>query len=186
MSNEAANPQLTVRQPVAGLLQVVLSGDWIARGQLPGVAPLEEVFTGGAGSVKALEFETANLGRWNSGLMTFEVKCYELCERNKAEFRAQTLPPGVAKLLELSRAVPEKTDAARTTERAPFFKRLGQSAIAGWGGAIGMLTFVGENVLACVKLLRHQAQFRWADAILVMEEFGPRALGRLSPRSWAR
>jgi phospholipid/cholesterol/gamma-HCH transport system permease protein len=177
MDNATANAQLTVRQPAAGLLQLVLAGDWLARGNLPGIAPLEKEFIGGANSLKALEFDTAKLGRWNSGLMTFVVKCYELCERNQVEFRAQTLPPGVLKLLELSRAVPEKKDAARTTESAPFFKRLGDSAMAGWEGTAGMLSFVGENVLACLKLLRGQAQFRWADAFQVMEECGPRALG---------
>ena len=177
MDNVTANAQLTVRQPAAGRLQLVLAGDWLARGNLPGIAPLEKEFSGGGSAVKALEFDTAKLGRWNSGLMTFVVKCYELCERNKIEFLEQTLPPGVVKLLELSRAVPEKKDAARTTERAPFFKRLGESAMAGWEGSVGMLTFAGESILACLKLLRGQAQFRWADAFLVMEECGPRALG---------
>jgi phospholipid/cholesterol/gamma-HCH transport system permease protein len=40
-----------------------------------------------------------------------------------------------------------------------------------------MLTFVGENVIAFLKLLRRQAQFRWADTVLVMQECGPQALG---------
>ena len=177
MDNAASSPQLTLRQAADGGIRLVLAGDWLARGNLPGVAPLEKEFSGSENSIKALEFDTAQLGRWNSGLMTFVLKCYELCERKKIEFRAQTLPPGVVKLLELSRAVPEKKDAARTTERPPFFKRLGESAMAGWEGTAGMLTFVGENVLSCLKLLRGQAQFRWADAFLVMEECGPRALG---------
>src|SRR5262249_57954548 len=39
-----------------------------------------------------------------------------------------------------------------------------------------MLGFLGENVLAIGNLLRGRAQFRWADAFLVMEQCGPQAL----------
>jgi phospholipid/cholesterol/gamma-HCH transport system permease protein len=39
------------------------------------------------------------------------------------------------------------------------------------------LAFLGENVLAFVTLLRGRAQFRWADAFLVMQQCGPQALG---------
>jgi len=40
-----------------------------------------------------------------------------------------------------------------------------------------MLTFLGQNALALAALLRGQAQFRWADSLLVMQECGPQALG---------
>jgi len=46
-----------------------------------------------------------------------------------------------------------------------------------WEGAAGMLRFVGENVLAFLKMLRGRAQFRWADMFLAMQECGPQALG---------
>ena len=177
MNSEMASPQLTVRQQADGLVHVGLAGDWIASAALPGLGSVEKQLTNGPGRAKALEFETTHLGRWNSGLMIFVLKCYDLCERNKVEFRAQTLPPGVAKLIRLSQAAPDRKDAARTKEPAPFFRRLGESALKGGAGAIGMLTFVGENVLAFLQLLRGRAQFRWADTFLVMQECGPRALG---------
>src|SRR5258705_13781311 len=41
---------------------------------------------------------------------------------------------------------------------------------------MGMVGFLGETVLAFVNLLRGRAQFRWADAFLVMQECGPEAL----------
>jgi len=40
-----------------------------------------------------------------------------------------------------------------------------------------MLSFLGENVLALLKLVRGKAQFRWLDMLQAMEECGPRALG---------
>lgn len=46
-----------------------------------------------------------------------------------------------------------------------------------WQDALQMLRFPGENVLAFVNLLRGRAQFRWADAFLVIQQCGPQALG---------
>jgi hypothetical protein len=122
MDSEIPKARLTVQQAGNDLLQVGLAGDWITESHLPSFDPVAKGFA--AGRVKALEFDTANLGRWNSGLMTFVLKCYDSCKQSNAEFRAETLPAGVAKLLEPSQAVPEKKDAARGKAKSPFFQRL--------------------------------------------------------------
>ena len=175
MESETTHARLAVQRVGNDLLQIGLAGDWVTQSHLPNSDLVEKGFA--AGRVQALEFETASLGRWNSGLVTFVLKCYDLCKQGNAEFRVQTLPAGVAKLIELSQAVPEKEDAARLVDKPPFFQRLGLAAIARFGGGLEMLTFVGENILALLKLLRRNAQFRWADTLLVMQECGPRALG---------
>ena len=177
MSADGARVPLTVQRTEVGVVRAVLAGDWIARAGLPGVEAVEKELALTAGPAKALEFDTSGLGRWNSGLMTFVLRCYAACQRYQVEFRAQTLPAGVAKLVQLSQAVPEKKDAARRVERPRWLQRVGESVLAGWGGGKGMLTFIGENVLAFLKMLRGKAQFRWADTFLVMQECGPQALG---------
>jgi phospholipid/cholesterol/gamma-HCH transport system permease protein len=176
VSPEQSSARLIVRQTESGSLLVGMAGDWIAHAGLPGIDAVEKELAS-SGAVKVLEFDTAGLGRWNSGLMTFVLKCHELCEKNKIEFRAQTLPADVAKLIQLSQAVPEKKDAARSTSRVPLLQRVGETAITTWAGATGMLTFIGENVSAFLKMFRGTAQFRWADTFLVMDECGPQALG---------
>jgi len=172
---EPAAAQLTVQRVKTDLLQVGLMGNWLAQTGLPGVAPVEKGIL--AGSVKAMEFQTGNLGRWDSGLMTFVLKCFDLCGQNQIEFRSQTLPSGVSALLQLSQAVPEKKDAARTDAKPPFFEHLGLLVIAGFNEAVSMLRFLGESVLAFLELLKRKAQFRWVDTFLVMQECGPKALG---------
>jgi phospholipid/cholesterol/gamma-HCH transport system permease protein len=169
--------QLTVQSKGDGLLCIVPTGDWIARAGLPSIHAVAQAFTTAHGVVKALEFDASGLGRWNSGLMTFVVKCRDLCQQHGVDFRSATLPPGVAALLRLSQAVPEKKDAVRKVVRTRLLQQMGESAIATWDGGIGLLTFLGENVLALLNLLRGRAQFRWADVFQVMEECGPRALG---------
>jgi phospholipid/cholesterol/gamma-HCH transport system permease protein len=172
----ATRPRLTV-QCIGERLLVGLAGDWLARASLPGFGAVESAFAPGApGPIKAMAFQTAGLGRWNSGLMTFILKCFELCKQKNVEFQSQTLPPGVSALLQMAEAVPEKKGAARSAARQPFLERLGLSAISTSSGAMSGITFGGESVIAFLKLLRRQAQFRWADTFLVMQECGPKAL----------
>src|SRR5712672_1716509 len=174
MDSQATKPILTVQRVGEDLLQVGLTGEWIAKAGLPGFDSAEKVFTSGPRPVKAMEFQTTELGRWNSGLIAFVVKCFELCKQHKAEFRAQTLPAGVSALLQLSQAVPEKKDAARAEEKSPFFDRLGLVTIRLAKDATEIVTFVGESVVSLGKLLRRKAQFRWSDTFLVMQECGPK------------
>jgi phospholipid/cholesterol/gamma-HCH transport system permease protein len=172
---QTANPlELTVRRAKDGLLQVELAGAWLAREGIPEVEPIEKELAGGG--IKGLTFDTTHLGQWDSGLVTFLFKCQDLCTKNRIEFRAQTLPVGLAKLLGLAQAVPEKKDAARATVHVGILQRVGDSFIAAWTGGAVMLRFIGENVLALLMMLRGRAQFRWPDVFLVIEECGPQAL----------
>jgi len=176
MIPEPSSARLTVRRSENGLLLVEMAGDWIAHAGLPDVDVVEKELAA-SGVVKAMGFEATGLERWNSGLITFILKCHALCEQHHLEFQAQTLPASVAKLIQLAQAAPEKKDAARSVAPAPFLQRVGESGLASWAGATAMLTFMGENVLAFLKLVQGRAQFRGADMLLVMQECGPQALG---------
>ncbi len=176
MNPAGTSATVAVRKKADGAGIVEIGGDWLADKGTPHFNAVEkEIAT--QGSVKALEFDTTHLGKWNSGLMTFVVEAAEYCRKNQVEFRAASLPAGVRKLVELAEAVPEKKDAARKTVATPFLARVGDSAIQTWEGGRGMLTFIGENVIAMGRLFRGRAQFRWSDAFMVMQECGPQALG---------
>ena len=118
-----------------------------------------------AAAVKALEFDAQGLGRWDSALMVRILALHDLCAKGKVEFRAETLPAGLAKLIALSQAVPEKKDAARKDATPSFLQRVGESGLAAWTGGAAMLSFMGESVVALLKLLRGRAQFRWSDTL---------------------
>ena len=87
------------------------------------------------------------------------------------------MPDGLAKLIALSQAVPEKKDAARKDAETPFLQRVGESGLNAWIGGVEMLSFMGESVVALLKMLRGKAQFRWSDTFLVIQQCGPEALG---------
>jgi phospholipid/cholesterol/gamma-HCH transport system permease protein len=166
---------LTARRNAGGVLIVEIAGDWLARSNLPNIAPVESELADGG--VSALEFDTPGLGRWDSALMVRILTLHELCTQRKVEFRAKTLPGGLAKLIALAQAVPEKAGAARKVVATTFLQRVGESGIGVWTGAQEMLAFLGDAVLAFLKLVRGRAQFRWSDTLLVIQQCGPEALG---------
>jgi phospholipid/cholesterol/gamma-HCH transport system permease protein len=176
VSNSAPTPaRLTARRGDDGVLVVEFAGDWLDRTGLPDIAAVEQGLA--AGGVKALEFDAKALGRWDSALMVRILALNDLCAKRKIEFRTATLPEGLAKLIALAQAVPEKADAARRVKQTPFLERVGESGLAALTGGAAMLGFLGESVLSVLKLMRGQAQFRWRDIFEVMEACGPKALG---------
>jgi phospholipid/cholesterol/gamma-HCH transport system permease protein len=170
------NPaRLAVRRSASGAVIVEIAGNWLDRTRLPDAGTVErELARGGKG---ALEFQARELGRWDSALMARILAIHDLCARGNVEFRANTLPEGLAKLIALADAVPEKKDAARANARASFLQRVGESGLAAWNGGAAMLSFMGESVVALLQMLRGQAQFRWSDTLLVIQQCGPEALG---------
>jgi len=176
MDNPEHTPaQLTARRKDDAVLLVEIAGDWLDRTGLPDVSAAEKELSGG--SVKALEFDAGALGRWDSALMVRILALNDLCTKAKVEFRTATLPEGLAKLIALSRAVPEKADAARKEVAPSWLQRVGESGLAAWTGGAAMLSFLGESVVASLKLARGLAQFRWSDTLMVIQQCGPEALG---------
>ncbi len=168
---------LTFQRDANGTLQLSLSGDWLGQAAQPGLETVERQLAEG-GPARALEFQAGTLGKWNSSLVGFVLRCRDYCRAQSMDFRTGTLPAGVLGLIKLAEAAPEG-GAAKHQDKAqkPFLQRVGESSLIAWSGAAGMITFLGEILLALVKLVRGQAQFRWADALLVMQQCGPQALG---------
>ena len=172
---EGIAPRLTARRGETSVVIVDIAGDWLGRKTLPDLGPLEKELA--AGGVSALEFTARELGRWDSSLMARILTIDDLCAKANVEFRAKTLPDGLAQLMALADAVPEKKDAAREAIQKTFLQRVGESSVDAWNGGAAMLGFLGESVLALLQMLRGRAQFRWSDTLLVIQQCGPEALG---------
>jgi len=159
-----------------GVLRVSLSGNWRAQSRLPGVEIIRQSL-GENTTERFLEFDVTNLTGWDSRFVAFINKCMALCRDRSMDFRSDGLPEGVRRLLRLANAVPEKKDARSTASEAGFLQKADELVFKVWQDVLAMVGFLGENVQAIGNLLRGRAQFRWADAFLVMEQSGPQALG---------
>lgn len=174
-SPEHTPPRLAVRRKEPAVLVVEIAGDWLERSNLPAIAAVEKELADRP--AQALEFDAAGLGGWDSALMVRILALHDRCAQANVEFRAKTLPVGLVKLIELSQAVPEKKDAVRRELEASWLQRVGESGLATWTGGRAMLSFMGESVVALLKLVRGRAQFRWSDTLMVIQQTGPEALG---------
>jgi phospholipid/cholesterol/gamma-HCH transport system permease protein len=172
----ASIPSLQVERESPGVSRVRLSGNWRVQGGLPEVEIIRRTLSESAAET-SLEFDATDLSGWDSRFVAFILKCVGLCRERNIEFRGDKLPDGVRRLLRLADAVPKRKDAQASTSELGFLQNLGEHAFKGWHGALGLLAFLGENILAFGKLLRGRAQFRWADTLLAIEQCGPQALG---------
>jgi phospholipid/cholesterol/gamma-HCH transport system permease protein len=176
MTESAYMPNLVVERPAPNMLLVRMSGNWRQRSTMSGIEVIQQALTENP-TLKSLEFDMAGLTGWDSRFVAFIRQCANTARRRDLEVQYDGLPEGARRLLRLAHAVPEKADTHRTVAKASFFQGVGEHTIQGWEGILELFTFLGQNLMALANLLRGRAQFRWADAFLVMQQTGPQALG---------
>ena len=176
MSEIQPTTSLAVERRAGNNLMVSLNGQWLARSGVPNMEAIEQELARGA-RPQAIQFDTTRLSKWDSALVSFVLRCAELCRSLQIEFKGETLPAGIRGLVHLAQAAPDMEDAKRVPSRLNPLARVGESAVRAEAGMVEAVTFLGELVLAATKLFRGRAQFRWSDAALTMQECGPEALG---------
>jgi phospholipid/cholesterol/gamma-HCH transport system permease protein len=170
-----ARGEMTLEQPAADTLKVILSGAWKLESELPGADQVQQRLAGRAG-IRNLVFDTRELTQWDSGLLTFLMDLGAICSREKILLNRDGLPPGAQRLLDLALAVPEKTDARQAEERVSFLSYLGNETVYFFRSAGEMLGFIGDAVIAVQRLLRGKAQYRRSDLWLIMQAVSGQAL----------
>ena len=170
-----ARAEMIMEQPAADTLKVILSGHWKLGDELPGADKVQQTLQGRPG-VRNLVFDTRELARWDSGLLTFLINLGALCSRQNINLNSDGLPPGAQRLLALASAVPEKKDARQAEGRVSFLAHLGNQTVELFRSAGEMLEFLGDSVIAIQSLLRGKAQYRRADLGLIMQACSAQAL----------
>ena len=167
-------PNLVLQRLRPDVLVVRLSGNW-RQERTPVVELLRESLSKEQ-SLRSVEFDTTGLSAWDSRFVALIRHCTELLRGRDIELRYEGLPEGVRRLLRLAQTLPEKLDAHRPAVRESLLRNVGEHMTQTWEGLLGLFTFLGQNLTALANLVRGRAQFRWADAFLVMEQTGPQAL----------
>jgi phospholipid/cholesterol/gamma-HCH transport system permease protein len=170
-----ARGDLSLEQPSADTLKVILSGQWKLGGELPGAGKVERTLQDRP-VVRNVVFDTKQLASWDSGLLTFLINLRKICTQQQIRIDSDGLPEGAKKLLELAAAVPEKTDARQAEERVAFLTSLGNQTVYLFRSAGEFLEFLGDAVIAFQRLLRGKAQFRLTDLGLIMQAVSAQAL----------
>ncbi|UCD25311.1 MAG: ABC transporter permease [Gemmatimonadota bacterium] len=165
----------TVEHRPDGMLTIRLAGPWHLRGRLPSLPKLEHELDALKGS-GTVGFDTSELTEWDSGLLTAVVYVLESCSQRRIAVDRSGLPEGVKRLLALSEAVPEKTDARTSELELPFLNRVGSIYLAAHDSVAEMLDFLGAVTLVLGKFMVGKARYRKSDLLLLIQQAGLEAL----------
>ena len=174
-----ARSELRCERLADDTLLLHLAGNWTIHTAAPAVTEVQQQLDASP-PVRRLAFETRELGAWDSRLLTFLRQVLEVSTPRQTVVDQQGLPEGVRRLLALAAAVPEREGARRGAARLSWLAGIGTAVLNAWQGAVAMLTFLGEVILACGRLVIGQARFRWVDLALFVQESGVQALGIVS------
>jgi phospholipid/cholesterol/gamma-HCH transport system permease protein len=167
---------LELRDTAPGTLQVILSGSWKVRQNLPDPADIESR-VGGPASIRKIAFDSSALSEWDSALLVFLQRLTALASARDIQIDHEGLPEGVQRLLRLAAAVPERKGARREQKKALFLVRVGKRWLGVTASTKDILTFLGEATLSLGRLFRGSAQFRGSDLWLIVQQSGAQALG---------
>jgi phospholipid/cholesterol/gamma-HCH transport system permease protein len=170
-----SHPELNFRTQPDGTLQLQLSGAWTLESDIPNTTGLAEKI-GSARTVSRLDFDTGEVTAWDSGLLTFLVPLADYCRRKKIAIDPAGLPEGVAKLLHLAYAVPERKGARRETRKRSFVYDVGMDVMDGVRTTGEFIAFLGASVIALGKLLRGRAVYQRSELWRIVQETGAQAL----------
>jgi len=171
----AVDASLDARSGPDGTVVVRLAGHWSLRAGLPSTRSVEEALAR-APKPAAVAFDAKDLAAWDSAAVTVVERIARLCARAGVPVRRDALPDGLKRILALADAVPEKEGARASDEYPSFLARLGTWGLGSVDGARVAVAFIGEATLSFARFVRGQANFRWRDLALVVQECGAQAL----------
>jgi phospholipid/cholesterol/gamma-HCH transport system permease protein len=171
-----ARGELRCERRADDTLLVHLVGHWTIRAGAPIVTEMSQQLDANP-PVRRLAFEAQALAAWDTRLLTFLRQVLETSTHRQLVVDQQGLPDGVRRLLALAAAVPEREGARRGSTRLSWLAGIGTAVLGAWQGAGAMLDFMGEAVLAGLRLATDQARFRHVDLVLFVQESGVQALG---------
>ncbi|QYM79548.1 ABC transporter permease [Horticoccus luteus] len=168
VTSAASTARASVRPADDGAV-VTLGGDWRITQTRPKWAKCAP-----ATETKRVEFQTAELGRWDSSLLVFLLEVKEWCTVAGAYCDLETLPEKLRAALEQiahSHATSVPFDRSQN-----FLVTVGLATGQAWKRSRNMSSFIGETAISAVRLVRLPHKFRWGDCVREMQQCGAMAL----------
>ncbi len=161
-------------EPAGPVLGLVVGGVWALTDGLADPVAVKEALA--AGGVDTLAVRCEGLERADSALMVYLAVVHDLAADAGVRLDLSGVDTGVAALVTLARAVPERAGTGHTAASLPKVEQVGSLALAVVREADSQIRFFGELCLSFGRLVTGRACFRWQDVLEVLEESGPRSL----------
>lgn len=168
-------PQITSELLPDGTILVRLSGNWTIRENLPAPEEFQKLIEQGK-SPGRIVFDTEKLKAWDSRLIIFLTKVFDISAKKNIIVVQEGLPEGLQRLLKIVSAVPEREGARRLKAKPHFLEQVADISLGAWRSLIDMLNFLGEASQAFLRLFGGKARFRRSDLFLIIQETGAQAL----------
>ena len=167
--------QLNLQFPSPDNLRVVLADSWLLADSRPSPDDIALQLQSRS-DIHSISFDGTAVTQWDSGLLIFLARVYQLAGEHSINIDPGGLPDGARRMMTLATAVPAKEDTGKHSEHPPLLERIGLRSLSMWRAAPEMLHFLGDVTLSFGRLLRGTAQFRRSDLMLIIEDVGPHAL----------
>lgn len=157
---------------------VTIGGEWNLQSPWPPSAQL--AINGLANnSIKKLEVDSKNLGKWDSSLLVFLVQLLNLAHKKKITVDLH-LPVGIERLLRMAFAVPPRAGADTKSKQNSILSQLGLYTINLGVRISDFVNFLGEVTLGIGRIFRGTTKMRFKDLINAMYECGVSSLPIIS------
>jgi phospholipid/cholesterol/gamma-HCH transport system permease protein len=161
------------------VLTLFLSGDWLFGRTRPAFLKIKEFYETSEKPVRSICLDGTDLGEWDTALLIFVKSCREFATENNLKFKAESLPEGVRKMVDLSFAVPEAEEIPARL-RASWPENVGRRTIQIYVGVTRYFDFVGRFCLDMLTFITGRSQLRRRDFLELLQATGPQALGIVS------
>jgi phospholipid/cholesterol/gamma-HCH transport system permease protein len=151
-------------------LQVRVGGDWKIMGKYPAWTD-----SAGPGQPKQVRLVAEGLGAWDSSLAIFVHEARTWASARNVPVTVDGLPDGVLKLAGLLAAKPVRAPDRPAGLPDPF-TTVGLVTVNLWGEVKEIAQLVGECAYSMGRFFRGQAQFRWRDCLVEMQQCGAMGL----------
>jgi len=153
-------------------LLIRLSGRWTLAEGVPSTENVRSECDAAA-PPRRVRFDAQAIASWDSALPTYLRGLMELFASRGIDADRSGLPEGVQRLLDLAAAVSEPELAIAG---GSWLARLGAAAIRRCRSAIESIRFLGEVLIALIRLATGRAHFRASDFALTVQQCGAEAV----------
>jgi phospholipid/cholesterol/gamma-HCH transport system permease protein len=157
---------------------LALSGDWVQGQHTATFDTLQAELAHGRHT--HLNIDGAGLGRWDSALMAFLLKCHDYCHTQAITYNTHSMPAGVEQLLAVATAVEAHKPPAQ--DRPSLLSSLSVGSVARElrDHLRDSLAFTGEVTQALWRLMQGKANTRLVDFKTFCFQAGPNAFAIIS------
>ncbi|HTB64288.1 MAG TPA: ABC transporter permease, partial [Opitutales bacterium] len=164
-----------------GDLCLRLAGVWtLQAGERADPAQVQAQFTQFDRLPETMSFDLSGVTAYDTALISFLLRCHDICTITKTKLDFESLPAGPRKLLRLATSVAQVEDVRPRSESLSLFARVGIGTQSLAQETLEVLQFVGDCTMAITRFFLGRARFRWGDVWLEMQHCGWDALPIIS------